>query len=246
MVLLLTSLLALPGFHLPVEESQALDIGVFSAAEIDQETHLPRGWVAMTFGKMERHTRYRLVEEGGVMVIKAESDRSCSGLLRKISVDTRSHPVLRWRWKIMNIHEKGDATRKSGDDYPGRVYILFDPDPAEMGLTERIRYEAARLVYGDYPPIGCLIYIWGNRTERGTVIPNPFTDRARMIVVESGKTRLGMWIEEERNVYEDYRTAFGGEPPLVGGVAIMTDSDNTGASATAYYGDIRFEEAGRL
>jgi hypothetical protein len=44
----------------------------------------------------------------------------------------------------------------------------------------------------------------------------------------------------ERNIVEDYRKAFGEEPPMISGVAIMTDTDNTGESVTAYYGDIRF------
>jgi hypothetical protein len=35
--------------------------------------------------------------------------------------------------------------------------------------------------------------------------------------------------------------AFGKKPPMISGVAIMTDSDNTGESAISYYGDIVFE-----
>jgi hypothetical protein len=61
-----------------------------------------------------------------------------------------------------------------------------------------------------------------------------------MIVVESGGEKLSQWVSEGRNVHEDYIKAFGAEPPLVSGVAIMTDTDNTGESATAYYGDIQF------
>ena len=61
-----------------------------------------------------------------------------------------------------------------------------------------------------------------------------------MIVVESGAGKLNQWVSEERNVHEDYVKAFGEEPPLISGVAIMTDTDNTGESATAYYGDIQF------
>ena len=49
---------------------------------------------------------------------------------------------------------------------------------------------------------------------------------------------MAAWFEEERNLYEDYKLAFGSEPPLLVGIGIMTDSDNTGESAVAYYGDI--------
>ena len=63
-----------------------------------------------------------------------------------------------------------------------------------------------------------------------------------MIEVESGSSKLNTWITEDRNVYEDYRRAFGEEPPMISGVAIMTDTDNTNESAEAYYGDIAFKK----
>jgi hypothetical protein len=62
-----------------------------------------------------------------------------------------------------------------------------------------------------------------------------------MIVVESGESKLNQWVTEERNLYEDYKKAFSHEPPIISGVAIMTDTDNTGESAIAYYGDILFK-----
>ena len=61
-----------------------------------------------------------------------------------------------------------------------------------------------------------------------------------MVVLQSGAARVNQWIIEKRNVYADYKKAFGKEPPMISGVAIMTDSDNTGESATAWYGDIIF------
>jgi hypothetical protein len=60
--------------------------------------------------------------------------------------------------------------------------------------------------------------------------------------LESGSAKLNQWVDEERNVYEDYKKAFREEPPMISGVAIMTDTDNTSESATAYYGDIIFKK----
>ena len=72
-------------------------------------------------------------------------------------------------------------------------------------------------------------------------MPNAYTGRVKMIVIESGPSQLGRWIDERRDLRADYRQAFGDQPPTISGVAIMTDTDNTGESATAYYGDIVFE-----
>jgi len=61
-----------------------------------------------------------------------------------------------------------------------------------------------------------------------------------MVVLQSGTARVNQWTTEKRNVYADYKKAFGKEPSMISGVAIMTDSDDTGESATAWYGDIIF------
>ena len=61
-------------------------------------------------------------------------------------------------------------------------------------------------------------------------------------MAENGPATLNIWITEERNGYEDYRLAFGEEPPTISGVAIMTNTDNTGESVEAYYGDIVFKK----
>jgi hypothetical protein len=60
-----------------------------------------------------------------------------------------------------------------------------------------------------------------------------------MIAVQSGPAHLGQWLEERRNFLEDYRKCFGEETPKAGAVAIMTDTDNTGEKAIAWYGPIR-------
>ena len=79
----------------------------------------------------------------------------------------------------------------------------------------------------------------------GAIVENAYTDFAQMVVVESGAQKVGLWVSEERNIYEDYKRAFGEEPPLMNGVAIMTDTDNTKERATAYYGDIQFVSVGK-
>ncbi len=132
----------------------------------------------------------------------------------------------------------GDLAKKAGNDYPARIYITFQYDSQKVGLFGKAKYEAAKLIHGRYPPLGAINYIWESRAPAGTAVSNPYTDQVHMIVVERGPAKLNTWIMEERNVYEDYKRAFGEEPPMMSGIAIMTDTDNTGESAEAYYGDI--------
>jgi hypothetical protein len=63
--------------------------------------------------------------------------------------------------------------------------------------------------------------------------------------VESGPAHLGQWRTYRRNIQADFRRFFGFEPPPVGAIAIMTDTDNTGEKASACYGPIRVESLDR-
>jgi hypothetical protein len=54
------------------------------------------------------------------------------------------------------------------------------------------------------------------------------------IITENGRSAIGMWVEETVNILDDYRAAFGKEPPPTAGIAIMNDSDNTGEMAVSY------------
>jgi hypothetical protein len=182
-----------------------------------------------------------LVKDGDTVVVKAVSNASASGLIREIEIDPKEYPIVQWRWKVTNILEKGDVHRKEGDDYPARLYITFKYDASKLGFFQKAKYEMVRLLYGEYPPLRAINYIWESHAPIGTFVPNPYTDRVMMIVVESGGNLLNQWVNEERNVYEDYKQAFSEELPKISGVAIMTDTDNTGESATAYYGNILFK-----
>ena len=83
------------------------------------------------------------------------------------------------------------------------------------------------------------MYVWSNKAPVGTVIPNPHTGRVQMIVASSGPAGVGTWQSLKRNVLEDYRRAFHEEPGLLMSVGVLTDTDNTGESVEAWYGDIR-------
>jgi hypothetical protein len=204
---------------------------------------VPAGGEALAFRRIERRTRYTVVREGEEHVLRAESERAASGLYRPLDLDPRVHRLLSWRWKVDNVLARGDARRREGDDDAARVYVAFRYDPDAATLWERTRYGAVRLLYGQYPPRHAINYIWDNRLPPGTALDNAYTDRAKMIVVESGPARVGQWVAEERDLYADYRRLFGGEPPRIAGIAVMTDTDDTGERAVAYYGALRLRAA---
>jgi hypothetical protein len=234
---LLVALLAATGTF-PANTAERIQAGAFSQAGIGQA--LPLNWQPLTFKRIERQTDYSLVQEGGAVVVKAISAQSASGLISKISIDPKQYPRLQWSWKVSHTLQGGDVSRKDGDDYPARLYITFAFDPASAGYLERLKYQAAQLLFGVEVPYRAISYIWGSNSAADTMVANPYTDNVMMFVLQSGDAQLQQWVAETRNVYEDYKTAFGEEPPMINAVAIMTDTDNTGESAVAWYGDIEF------
>jgi len=224
------------------DSSTVLDVGKFSANL--SGSALPEGWKPLTFKKIPKLTSYELVKDGGSVVVKATSEASASGLIKEIKIDPKAFPIVRWRWKVENLLKNSDVSRKGGDDYPARLYITFEYDPDKVSFGKKLKFKAGQAIFGDIP-IAALNYIWETKTPAGTIVENAYTNFAQMIVVESGPKKVGMWVEEERNIYEDYKKAFEEEPPMINGVAIMSDTDDTKERATAYYGDIKFVRAGK-
>jgi len=224
------------------EIGSVLEVGKFSTASIGQA--FPDGWKPLTFKKIPKHTVYEVVKDGDLTIVKAVSEASASGLIKSVRIDPREYPIVRWRWKVENVLRNSDVTLKEGDDFPARLYITFEYDPDKVGLTKKLKYKAGRAIFGEIP-IAALNYIWDTKTPVGSIVENAYTDFAKMIIVESGPGRLGTWLKEERNIYEDYKQAFAEEPPMINGVAIMSDTDNTKERAIAYYGDIQFLRGGR-
>ena len=220
------------------EIESTIQVGPFSEARVGSE--LPESWEPLIFPKIKQQTRYEVVEDHGIRVIQAISHSAASGMIRKIRIDLKEYPVIEWRWKVPKVITGSDVRSKAGDDYAARIYITFEYDSGKAGFLKKAKYKIGKLLFGDIP-ISAVNYIWENKTPVGTFVSSRYTDMSKMIVLENANTRVGEWVTEERNVYEDYKKAFSEEPPFVNGVAIMTDTDNTGESATAYYGDIFFK-----
>lgn len=175
-------------------------------------------WEAKEFsGK----TEYRVVAQGKDRVLRAHSQAAASGLFREMQVDLRQTPYLNWRWKIDNVLQNVDERSRAGDDYPARVYVV---------VSGGMFFWKTR----------ALNYVWSNNQAPESAWPNAFTGNAHMIAVRSGPAQLGQWVEQKRNIREDFKRYFGSDIDSIDAVAIMTDADNSGQEATAYYGDIYF------
>ena len=195
-------------------------------------------WRPLTFAKIKEHSEYTIENQGRESVLRAESRASASAIVYRKPFNVYDYPKLSWKWKVMNVYEKGNVRTKEGDDYPLRIYVLFEYDPDKASFYDAMKYGVAKSFYGEYPPHSALNYIWANRDDETGIITNTYTSNAKMIVLQKGKKNLGRWIVEERNILDDYRKAFGTDPPATATLGIMNDSDNTKESSVSYVGFI--------
>ena len=200
------------------------------------DTENPK-WEALAFRGSD-DTQYTLITDEEEPYIKAVSNNSGSGLLYSVDIDPKEYPIIEWRWKIDHVIEKGDLTKKEGDDYAARIYVTFDYDPSDLSFGDRLKYFAVKTFSKTKIPLRAINYIWGNKAEVGTIAPNAYTDWSYLHVVQSGNSKAGMWLTESQNVYEDYKASFGEEPPNISGIAILTDTDSTHEQTIGYFGQI--------
>lgn len=198
----------------------ALPVAAEESLLIDDFEHgLSPDW---SVNKFKGNTDYQVVTEGSSQVLQAVSNNAASALIYKQEFLLEEYSVVSWRWKIESIIKHGDATHKQLDDYAARIYIVFP--------------------HWFYPNTRSLNYIWANKLKKGSAVPSPFTGNSMMIAVESGPENAGSWQTVRRNIADDFRQVFGMEPPGKWTIAIMTDTDNIGGKARAWYDDIRLEK----
>ena len=223
-----------------MSEPKTITVGDFSNSDIRSIT--PKNWEPLNFDSIENKTAYFLTRDKDRIIFKAVSNNSASGYIHKVSIDPKKFPILNWKWKIDNLISNADITTKEGDDYPARIYITFDYDVERLSGWEKFKVEAYYLANGVYPPLAVLNYVWDNKKEINYSTPNAYTKRVQMLVAQSGEEKVGQWVTQEVNIYKDYKRVFGEIPGKITAIAIMTDTDNTMESATAYYGDIQLRK----
>jgi len=190
---------------------ESVEVGRFSESDLS-------GWKVRSF---KGETSYTFDEVDGRRALRAESDGTASGLYRKMEVDLTRTPYLEWSWRVAGVLKGVDERTKSGDDYPARVYVIVSGGLA-FWRTQT------------------LVYVWSSNQPKGSTWDNAFTDHAKVIAVESGADEANRWVQERRDVRADFLRLFGEDVDGIDGVAIMTDTDNSGQSATAWYGEISF------
>ena len=184
---------------------------------------IPDGWKGGDWGSPKY--QFEIVEVDGQRVLHLKSDGDSSTISRDIKgkVNLKQTPILEWRWKITKLPRGADARKSATDNEAGQIYVAWPRFPE--AVRSRI--------------IG---YIWDTAAPVGSIFKSEKTGTVHYVVVESGPGKLGQWITEQRNVVEDFKKIYGGEPDNPGALSISIDSDDTRSSAEAFVGTILFRQ----
>lgn len=188
-------------------------VGAFAGGSLE-------GWSERSF---EGNTEYELVTDAqtNTQVLKGHTNKQASILYREQTIDLLETPVVNWSWKVDRTFADIDEKAKSGDDFPARLYVV-----AKTGF---LPWETL-----------AINYVWSSQLPVGDSWHNPFTDKAKMVVVESGSANVGTWMSHTRNVAQDFKTFFNTDIDEIDGFAVMVDGDNSQQEAVAWFGEIQF------
>jgi len=192
---------------------KTLVVDTFSACLSLQEG-LPCGWYAT---QKDVHM-FSLEEEKGNRFIKIKTAGGNTTLGIHFSFNTDTYHYLSWRWRIHQLPKGAREDKRRFADSAAGVYVIFNG-----------KYRLNRIIK----------YVWSSTLEPGVITESPFNRRTKIVVLRSGETSAGQWIEENVDVFGDYQRIFGTSPPPVEAIAIMSDSDNTEAFVEADYDDFR-------
>lgn len=207
---------------------------------------LPIEWMPLIIHRTKKQTQYQLVSEQDKTILHARAAGASSGLMQHVSIDPLAQPWLSWQWRIGSVIATADNYQRDAEDSPARIILGFDGDKDTLPFADQILFETAKVITGHDFPYATLMYVWENKAPVGSVIASTRSGRIKMMIAGSGSEGIGQWHEFTRNIAEDYEKAFGEKPGKLIGVGVLTDTDNTGETVEAWYGDIRLLGARNL
>lgn len=186
-------------------------------------------------------TRFDIALDHGEPVLRVTTDDSYGTLAQNWQGPAPA--ALQWHWRLDRPLAQTDIATRSGDDSALKVCVMFDEPLAQIPLLDRTALRIARATFGRPLPAATLCYLWDSRYPAGSTGHNAFTSRMRYIVLRGPQAPLGRWLDEQRNVADDFQKLFGDESPRtprVIAVAVGADSDNTHGASVGWIAALRW------
>ena len=190
-------------------------------------TYTPRGKTPAQFS----------IGDDGALRIEAE--QAVAFLYREVPKDGAQATSLSWLWRVDEDFPPTDLSQPGADDRPLAVHVFFLDQDA--GLLKRLTGSFGRFL--QLPVYGrAITYVWGGSYEPGAMVANPFMPEGDGVLVigQASLTEHDDWVRQTVNIAADFEAAFGTTPSRILGIAISSDTDDTGAVSVSRIRDITF------
>ena len=194
-------------------------------------------WEPVTFPGVAT-TAYRPIQDPSG-ALEAVARCSASGrAVRLEGLDLGTTPILRWQWWVTELAPVEAEKTKAGDDFAGRVTVMFPFENARATLLDRVRHELAERLMGSEVPGTAIHFVWTHGVPVGSIWTSPRASEVMMWALARGPAEG--WRDASVDVVAAYRKAFArpGPPPVA--VALMTDSDDACGESRARYANFRW------
>ena len=188
---------------------------------------VPEGW--RTYETIGGHPAYdfTVVEDQGRRALLMRSRGDHSTIARKVRINLETTPILEWQWKLTQLPAGADLRQRATSDAAPHVFVVWPRTPALL---------RSQLIG----------YVWDPTLPVGTLQRSAKTRTVTFLIVRSGPSQLGQWLTERRNVADDFRAVYGGDPDTPGAVALSIDTNDTQSPSDGLIGPLLFRSRAGL
>lgn len=156
------------------------------------EEQFPNGWDGSRSTITAREA-YAIHGEGDTAFLKGRGANQ-RVYTKNIDWDPRTHPILKWRWRLHDVPEKAE--------FIAAVFANLDTDLMFIPVSTK--------------------YVWSGTKPKGSITDGGMFGAAE-VVVRSGRRPSGEWVEEEVNAYKDFIEIHDHEPaPKAWGISLQS------------------------
>lgn len=217
-------------YHAPVQAATGDGDGTpaiwkedFSDTTLTKGSLIPEGWTVRGKPGTKPAVFSVIKDDADVSpYLHIEADNASATLITKAEgLDLRKTPMLKWRWRIVELPQGADGRVSAKDDQAIGIYI----GTGGFGSNKSISYR------------------WDTLTPKGSEGNASYgagTVKVKWYTLRNGDdAKKGEWISEERDIAKDFKDAWGFYPEKVY-VSVSCNSQYTGTKASADLNWIEF------
>jgi len=153
----------------------------------------PQGWQASRSESLTRKA-YVVFREGDQPYLRTKGVDGRMRIFKKMSWDPKAYPIVTWRWRL--------RTPATGTEPLAALFVSLDEDFFGIPVNTK--------------------YTWSPNLAKGALVEGGIF-RPAQLVLRNNTDKVGEWLEERVNAYEDFKRIHNHEPaPQAWGISFVT------------------------